>query len=89
MVSKGYVNKIAEIAATWSWIPELIHIDRDDRQHPLLIEAVELFKEEASGDMAELKIVEIPTGTRYRIISRVDDGFEYIETEADIKWEVA
>ena len=63
----------------WYW-----DIERDD---PALVRVVEEMGEEADGRYADLVVVDIPAGTRYRI--REYDGREWIETEDEIDWRVA
>ena len=53
------------------------------RHHPLLIQAVEKFGEEANGSAADLKVVEIE-GNVYRIDEY--DGWEDVETPDTIEW---
>lgn len=51
--------------------------NRDYERHdPTLIQVVEELGEEASGDCAKLKIVEIPDGVNYEIAEY--DGFEHV-----------
>ena len=58
------------------------------RTDPRLIEYIETHGSKmASGISAELIVVEIPKGTKYRITEY--DGNEDIETENDIAWNVA
>jgi hypothetical protein len=62
--------------------------DRDiDRTDPVLVEVVEELGEKANGFAAELKVVDIPKGTLYRIDEY--DGLESIETADEINWKVA
>jgi len=58
-----------------------------DRTDPALVEVVEELGEEASGDCAELVVVDLPKGTLYRITEY--DGYERIETNDDMDWKVA
>lgn len=55
------------------------------RHHPLLVQAVEKFQEEADGLCSSLKIVEIE-GNVYRINEY--DGWETVQTPDDVKWVV-
>lgn len=57
------------------------------RDNPVLVAVVEALGPEADGDYAQLEIVELEPGTRYRI--REYDGSEHIERESDIQWSVA
>lgn len=59
-------------------------IARDD---PLLVQVVEELGEKANGCHANLKIREIPTGTKYRIDEY--DGSESVMTIDDYEWETA
>jgi hypothetical protein len=49
---------------------------RDNRTHPLVVRLVEELGDAASGDFAELSIVEIPDGVEYEIGEY--DGIEHI-----------
>ena len=59
-------------------------IRRDD---PFLVQVVEELGKEASHDAADLRIVDLPAGTKYRISEY--DGYETIETIDDITWSIA
>jgi hypothetical protein len=59
-------------------------VERDD---PILIEVVETMKEDANGSCSELKVVDIPPGTRYRITEY--DGYESIEYEYNTDWKIS
>lgn len=60
-------------------------ISRYDKK---LIEYIEIYgSEAASGRFANLVIVDIPTGTYYRISEY--DGYEYVEYRDEIDWSVA
>lgn len=54
-------------------------IQRDD---PILVQVVEELGTEACGNYARLEIMEVPSGTRYKIDEY--DGNESIETEEDV-----
>lgn len=54
------------------------------RTDPVLVEIVEEWGERANGDHADLKIRELPKGTRYQITEY--DGWESVETPDDIDW---
>lgn len=56
-----------------------------DRGNPVLVDTVETLGSDANGDYAALKIVEIPDGVQYKIISYFS-GIEYIEEKHRI-WE--
>jgi hypothetical protein len=58
-------------------------INRDD---PILVQVVEEFGKDANDSFSDLKIVDIPKGTLYRIDEY--DGRESIEYAGDIKWNV-
>jgi hypothetical protein len=58
------------------------------RTDPVLVQVVEELGIEASDQYAELRIVELPAGTRYRIKEN-DNGYETVETPDDLKWDVA
>ena len=62
--------------ATYEW-----DLDRDDS---LLVEVVELLKEAADGDYAELKVIEIPDDVKW--IIEEYDGAEWI-SEIHRTWE--
>lgn len=52
-------------------------IDYEHRTHPLLIKCIEeLGEEEASGDLARLRVIEIPDGMNYEISDY--DGVETV-----------
>lgn len=62
--------------------------DRDfERNDPILAQVVEELGDKANGSFAELQIIDLPAGTRYRIEEY--DGWESVMTEADYVWEVA
>ena len=59
-----------------------------ERTDPRLVEYIETHGSEmASGHFSKLVVREIPKGTKYRITEY--DGYEGIETENDIDWEIA
>ena len=58
-----------------------------ERADPALVEVVETLGSVANGTFANLQIVEIEEGTRYRIQDY--DGREWIEFADDIYWKVA
>ena len=58
-----------------------------ERTDPILVQVVEEMGKSASGSFADLRIADLPAGTKYRIDEY--DGLESIETEEDIKWSVA
>ena len=60
------------------------NIRRDD---PALVQVVEELGDEANTRFSELRVVDLPAGTKYRIEEY--DGYESIETEDDIRWSVA
>lgn len=57
------------------------------RTDPVLVQVVEELGERANDSYAELFIVEVPAGTRYRIDEY--DGLESIMTIDDYEWSVA
>jgi hypothetical protein len=57
------------------------------RTDPALVQVVEELGKEANGWAADLCIIELPAGTKYRIDDY--DGNESIETEDDILWTIA
>ena len=59
-------------------------IRRDD---PVLAQVVEELGDGANTRFSELRVVNLPAGTKYRIEEY--DGYESIETEDDIRWSVA
>jgi hypothetical protein len=62
--------------------------DRDfERNDPVLVQVVEELGDKANGSFAELRIIDIPAGTRYRFEEY--DGWESVMTEVDYEWEVA
>jgi hypothetical protein len=54
-----------------------------NRRHPLLVQVVEELQEKANSHFSELKVVEIPDGTRYEINDY--DGIESIH-ECHMEW---
>lgn len=59
------------------------YCDDIERHNPLLVECVEKFGKEASGEYADLAVTEIE-GKIYRI--REYDGVEWIETPDSLDW---
>ena len=60
----------------------------EDRRHdPILVEVVETIGDKASGNCAKLKMVEVSSGTPYRIENH--DGFETVKTLNIREWTVA
>lgn len=57
------------------------------RHDPILIQVIEELGDRAAGECAELKIVEIESGTLYRI--EEDDDSESVVTQSSRKWTVA
>jgi hypothetical protein len=57
------------------------------RTDPVLVQVVEELGDEANAMCSKLKIVELEKGTLYRIEEY--DGFEHIETDIDIQWNIA
>lgn len=57
------------------------------RTDETLIEVIEQLGAEANGRFADLKIIDLQPGTKYRI--QEYDGSEWIETEADFEWSIA
>ena len=58
-----------------------------DRTDPILVQVVEELGNDADGVFADLRVVELPKGTQYRINEY--DGLESIETADDIDWQTA
>ena len=58
-----------------------------ERTDPVLAQVVEELGKAASGEYADLCIIDLKPGTKYRITEY--DGSEWIETEDDIEWSVA
>jgi hypothetical protein len=72
-------NEVIKNDKTWSKHQYDLHSIENfdkDRSNPLLIRVVEELGEEANGDCAELKIVEIPDGTDF--IIQEYDGIEWV-----------
>jgi len=62
--------------------------DKDwDRSDPDLIAVIEALGEKANGAFADIKIADIPAGTRYRIDEY--DGNERVMTVDDYDWDEA
>jgi len=57
------------------------------RNDPALAQVVEELGKDANGDFAELSIVDLPSGTRYRIEEY--DGSESVCTEDEYIWQIA
>ena len=58
-----------------------------ERNDPALIQVVEELGGKANGSCADLRIAEVPAGTRYRIDEY--DGLESVMTIDDYDWSVA
>ena len=58
-----------------------------ERTDPILVQIVEELGEKANSLYANLRIIDLEPGTRYRITDY--DGFESIETKHDTKWNIA
>jgi hypothetical protein len=61
--------------------------DRITRHDPALAQVVEELGDKANGDYAKLSIVDVPSGTLYRIDEY--DGSESVETKDTYDWTVA
>lgn len=61
--------------------------DISDRADPALVQVVEEMGAAASSRFADLKIRELPAGTKYRIDEY--DGFESVVTVDEYEWQVA
>lgn len=57
------------------------------RHDATLVQVVEELEEEANGASAQLRIAEIPSGSKYRIDEY--DGTESVETPESYVWETA
>lgn len=57
------------------------------RTDPTLIQVIEELGRKANGRCANLEVIDLPPGTRYRITEY--DGSEGIELADQIKWEIA
>ena len=57
--------------------------DREERANPLLVECVETLGKESNGQLASLKVVEIPDDVEWQIEEY--DGYEWI-AEVHRKW---
>lgn len=68
----------------WSLFETIHYMKRTD---PDLVYVVETLGKNASFVDSHLIVVDIPQGTRYRIVEY--DGNESIETVDDIEWEIA
>ena len=67
---------------------EAYFYDRElSRKDPVLVQVVEELGEKADGPCAFLQIAEVPAGTLFRITEF--DGYEAVETQEYIDWEVA
>tara|TARA_R110000822_G_scaffold5031_11_gene21854 strand:+ start:8272 stop:8562 length:291 start_codon:yes stop_codon:yes gene_type:complete len=60
---------------------------RIERNDPALVQVVEELGDKANGGCAELRIIDIPAGTLYRIDEY--DGAESVMTQDDYDWKVA
>lgn len=85
-LSEKALNKLNELGGNeyWDGYWDDYCIDPEYRSHPLLIQVVEELGEEANGEDARLKIVEIPDNTLFYINNF--EGSEWIE-EAHETWE--
>ena len=86
---------------SWYLVPRDVYdaLDRDDRNEvyfsadalprtdPALVQVVEELGPAANGNFAELYIVELEPGTRYRIDEY--DGTESVMTIEDYEWSIA
>lgn len=86
---------------SWYLVPRDVYdaLDRDDRNEvyfsadalprtdPALVQVVEELGDAANGNFAELYIVELEPGTRYRIDEY--DGTESVMTIEDYEWSIA
>lgn len=63
------------------------HRNDIDRADPVLAQVVETLGDKANGSCAKLRIEDLPKGTLYRITEY--DGYESIETNYDIDWNIA
>jgi hypothetical protein len=55
------------------------------RHDPVLVQVVEELGEAANGPCAILDVVDLPSGTKYRIDEY--DGLEGVERQEDVEWE--
>jgi hypothetical protein len=62
-------------------------VDSIDRTDPILVRVVEELGDLANAPVAKLRVATLPKGTHYRIEEY--DGFESIETDSDIQWNIA
>jgi hypothetical protein len=60
---------------------------RLNRSDPILIEVIKELGTNANAIYAQLEIVSLPVGTKYRICEY--EGSEYIETIESIRWKIA
>jgi hypothetical protein len=94
------ISFVEEVAKEMSFRPVSFRIGTDcmgngeyfsyydiERTDPVLAQVVEELGKAASGSCADLCIVDLKPGTKYRITEY--DGSEWIETEDDIEWSVA
>jgi hypothetical protein len=80
-VKEYYTSYVIDLAGTEISDYEI------NRTDPVLVQVVEELGDEANGMCSLLRIVELEKGTLYRIEEY--DGFEHIETKADIEWKIA
>lgn len=81
---EGMDQEIKEVSSLCKILGECYRLpDGVPRHHPLLVQVVEEFGEEASGAFAQLKIENI-RGKKY-IIDEYD-GSESVQTPSDIEW---
>lgn len=57
------------------------------RSDPILIEVIKELGKKANGMYADLEIISLPIGTKYRICEY--EGSEHIETIDSIRWKIA
>jgi len=58
-----------------------------DRTDPILVQVVEHLGDDASGEYSQLYVVDVPSGSRWRISEY--DGLENVMTVDDYDWNIA
>jgi hypothetical protein len=80
-LSEEVEKRYKELGGRFEWSSDI------RRDCPILVQVVEELGSRAETNFSKFEIVELPSGTKYRI--QEYDGLEWIELEADIQWDIA